>query len=132
MKQRFILFRRGGVYYSEDTTTRKQHSLRTKDETEAQTLLNAKNESFRQPVLNLQIARAYLTASAPAFVDAPATDEDADLSLCRFTKRPVNRHALPDLGDEFGGDHLQLVAPHGLHGALVGREGIVKGDFVVV
>ena len=66
MKQRFILFRRAGVYYSEDTTTRKQHSLRTKDEAEALTLLNAKNESFRQPVLNLQIARAYLTASDPA------------------------------------------------------------------
>jgi len=65
MKQRFILFRRAGVYYSEDTTTRKQHSLRTKDEAEALTLLNAKNESFRQPVLNLQIARTYMAASDP-------------------------------------------------------------------
>jgi hypothetical protein len=35
MKQRFIMFRRAGVYYSEDTTTRKQISLRTKDEAEA-------------------------------------------------------------------------------------------------
>jgi integrase len=66
MKSRFILFKRAGVFYSEDTVTRKQHSLRTKDEAEATTLLNAKNESFRQPVLNLQIARAYLTASDPA------------------------------------------------------------------
>jgi integrase len=66
MKSRFILFRRNGVYYSEDTTTRKQSSLRTKEEAEALALLNAKNESFRQPVLNLQIARAYLTASDPA------------------------------------------------------------------
>jgi len=48
MKNRFILFRRGNVYYSEDTTNGKQHSLRTKDESEAQTLLNAKNESYRQ------------------------------------------------------------------------------------
>src|SRR5271156_6751770 len=67
MKTRFIMFRRGGVFYAEDTTTRKQTSLRTKDEAEAITLLNAKNESYRQPVLNLQIARAYLTASDPAF-----------------------------------------------------------------
>ena len=59
MKSRFIMFRRSGVYYSEDTVTRKQHSLRTKDESEAMTLLNAKNESFRQPVLNRQIARTY-------------------------------------------------------------------------
>lgn len=59
------MFRRSGVYYSEDTVTRKQHSLRTKDESEALTLLNAKNESFRQPVLNRQIARTYLTATDP-------------------------------------------------------------------
>jgi hypothetical protein len=59
MKSRFILFRRAGVFYSEDTVTRKQTSLRTKDEAEAVVLLNAKNESFRQPVLNVQIARAY-------------------------------------------------------------------------
>src|SRR5258708_6969450 len=65
MKSRFILFRRAGVYYSEDTTTRKQISLRTKDEGEAQTLLHVKNESFRQPVLNLHIARTYLPASDP-------------------------------------------------------------------
>jgi hypothetical protein len=65
MKQRFILFRRGGVFYCEDTNSRKQVSLRTKDEGEAQTLLHAKNESVRQPVLNLQIARTYLAASDP-------------------------------------------------------------------
>ena len=63
MKSRYILFKRAGVYYTEDTTTHKQHSLRTKDEAKAVTLLNAKNESFRQPVLNMQIARAYLTAN---------------------------------------------------------------------
>lgn len=63
MKLRFILFRRSGVYYCEDTTTRKQTSLRTRDKSEANALLNAKNESFRQAHLNVQIARAYLTAS---------------------------------------------------------------------
>jgi integrase len=65
MKSRFILFRRAGVFYSEDTTTRKQHSLRTKDEAEALTLLHSKNEAHRQPVLNLHIARTYLTATDP-------------------------------------------------------------------
>ena len=65
MKSRFILFRRAGVFYSEDTTTGKQHSLRTKDEAEAMTLLHSKNEAHRQPVLNLQIARTYLTATDP-------------------------------------------------------------------
>ncbi len=31
--------KRAGVYYNEDTVTRKQHSLRTKDETEALVIL---------------------------------------------------------------------------------------------
>jgi len=66
MKQRYLLFRRSGVFYYEDTTTGKQLSLRTKDEAEARTLLNAKNESFRQPVLNRQIARTYLAATDSA------------------------------------------------------------------
>jgi hypothetical protein len=65
MKTRFILFKRADVYYSEDTTTKKQHSLRTKDEAEALTLLHSKNEAHRQPVLNLHIARTYLTATDP-------------------------------------------------------------------
>lgn len=66
MKSRFILFRRARVYYCEDTTTRKQSSLKTKDKTEALAILHARNESFRQSRLNVQIARAYLTASDPA------------------------------------------------------------------
>jgi len=66
MKQRFILFRRAGVFYSEDTTTRKQSSLRTKDQAEAITLVNTKNEATRQPAMNLQIAQVYLQYGDPA------------------------------------------------------------------
>jgi integrase len=65
MKSRFNLFNRNGVFYSVDTETGKQHSLRTKDEAEALTLLHSKNEAHRQPVLNLQIARTYLSATDP-------------------------------------------------------------------
>jgi hypothetical protein len=68
MKTRFILFRRAGIYYCEDTATGKQSSLRTKNESEAITLLHSKNEAMRQPALNLQIARSYLSASDPAFM----------------------------------------------------------------
>ena len=64
MKTKYNLFRRGAVFYVEDTATGKQTSLRTKDETEARSLLNAENEAHRQPVLNLQLARAYLSAYA--------------------------------------------------------------------
>ena len=65
MKQRYILFRRSGVFYYEDTTTGKQLSLRTKNEEEALTLLHSKNEAHRHPVLNMHIARTYLTATDP-------------------------------------------------------------------
>jgi integrase len=65
MKQRFILYRRkvGGMFYIEDTETRKQESLGTKDRAEAKSLLNARNESVRQPQLNLHIAKAYLAGT---------------------------------------------------------------------
>ena len=65
MNHRYILFRRAGVFYSQDTTNGKQISLRTKNESEAVTLLHSKNEAHRQPILNLQIARTYLTAADP-------------------------------------------------------------------
>lgn len=66
MKQRYKLFRRGnGVFYSLDTERNKQTSLATKDFQDAQRLVHAKNEACRQPAINLQIARAYLTASDP-------------------------------------------------------------------
>jgi len=68
MKQRFILFRRGRVYYCEDTITRKQESLRTQDKAEALTLLHAKNEAARQPFLNLRIAGyAFCKAHSTAY-----------------------------------------------------------------
>ena len=69
MKTKYTLFRRGGIYYSQDSATGQQKSLRTRDEAEALKLIGARNEAHRQPVLNLHLARAYLTASDPAFVE---------------------------------------------------------------
>ncbi|MCI0534979.1 MAG: hypothetical protein L0Z50_07110 [Verrucomicrobiales bacterium] len=51
------------MYYLEDTETRKQESLGTRDRAETMSLLNARNESVRQPQLNLQIAKAYLAGT---------------------------------------------------------------------
>jgi integrase len=59
------MFRRGSVFYAEETATGKQTSLRTKDEAEAITLLNTKNEATRQPAMNLQIAQVYLQHADP-------------------------------------------------------------------
>lgn len=59
------MFLRGTVYWVQDNETGKQETLRTKDRTEAERLLNAKNEAHRQPIINLQIARAYLMVGDP-------------------------------------------------------------------
>ena len=53
----------GGVFYVHDSETGKQESLGTRDRAEAMSLLNARNESVRQPQLNLQIAKAYLAGT---------------------------------------------------------------------
>jgi integrase len=65
MKNRFRLYRRAKtrVFYAHDSVTGKQESLATRDRAEAVLLVTARNESFRQPHLNLQLARAYLAGS---------------------------------------------------------------------
>lgn len=65
MKPRFRLYRRfnGGRFYLHNNITGKQESLGTTDRTEASRLLHAKNEASRHPLLNVQIARAYLAAN---------------------------------------------------------------------
>ena len=65
MRQKYRMFRRGAVYWIQDNQTRKQESLGTKDRTEATRLFNARNEAHRQPVINMQIARAYLLVGDP-------------------------------------------------------------------
>ena len=51
------------MYYAVDKTTGKPTSLYTTNEDEAQQIIEAKNNSVRQPILNLQIAKAYLAGS---------------------------------------------------------------------
>ncbi len=66
MKSRYRLFRRrGGNYFCEDRQTHAQYSLRTRDKTEAERLLNAKNEAQENPGFALHIAKAYLAAADP-------------------------------------------------------------------
>ncbi|MDX1952391.1 MAG: hypothetical protein SFY81_09410 [Verrucomicrobiota bacterium] len=55
--------RASGVFYIEDTETKRQESLKTKEKDVAHRLWHAKNEAHEQPAINLQIARAYLAAT---------------------------------------------------------------------
>jgi integrase len=57
--------RRNGVFYWQENRSKKQGTLRTNDRREAERLLNAMNESHREPTLNLNLARAYLAAHDP-------------------------------------------------------------------
>ena len=64
MKTRFRLIQRnicGSTFYCVDTLTGKRASLKTQDREER--LIQAKNEAERQPMINIQIAKAYLVAS---------------------------------------------------------------------
>ena len=66
MKTRYRLTSRGirgGMFYCVDKTTGKRTSLQTTNKDEAQQIIEAKNNSVRQPVLNLQIAKAYLAGT---------------------------------------------------------------------
>jgi len=72
VKTKYRMFRssKSGYYYWQDNDTGKQGTLGTPDKKEAQRLLNAKNEAYRTPTtaINLQIARAYLTAADPKLI----------------------------------------------------------------
>src|SRR5262245_33820001 len=65
MQNRFTLFRRGNVYYSEDRVTGQQKSLKTNDEHEGRQIIQAKNNAVNQPTLNLIMAKTYLAAIDP-------------------------------------------------------------------
>src|SRR5437762_152926 len=63
---KYRLFRRrNGIFYWQENDSSKQATLRTNDRREAERLLNAMNESHREPTLNLNLARAYLAAHDP-------------------------------------------------------------------
>jgi integrase len=68
MKQKYRLFRLNstGIFFLQDRRTGRQESLQTRDSDVAQRLLHARNETHQQPLLNIQIGRAYLAATDPA------------------------------------------------------------------
>jgi len=55
MRNKYRMFRRGTVYWIQDNDTGKQATLRTKD----------LQEAHPQPIINMQIARAYVMVGDP-------------------------------------------------------------------
>lgn len=68
MQNRYIMFIRSEIYYCEDRTTGQQKSLRTRDEAEAQRIIQAKNDSVKLPQMNLVMAKTYLSAQDPKMI----------------------------------------------------------------
>ena len=66
MKNRTRLFqRKSGIFFLQDNLTGKQESLKTRDKQTALRIFNARNEAHRQPAINREIAKAYLTVGDP-------------------------------------------------------------------
>jgi integrase len=57
--------RAAGVFYWQENGTSTRGSLRTRDRAEAQRIVLAMNEAHQQPILNLALGRAYLSAHDP-------------------------------------------------------------------
>jgi hypothetical protein len=65
MKNRYRKFRRGNVWWSHDSQTGKQDSLRTKSKDEAIELLITMNKPYQNAGFHLQMARThFLVADA--------------------------------------------------------------------
>jgi integrase len=65
-RQRYRLFRRkNDIFYAFENGTGRQTSLFTKDRGEATGLLAAKNQATAQPILNVAMAKVYLSAKSP-------------------------------------------------------------------
>ena len=95
MLAQYRIFSRRGVYYAEDRSSGHQTSLRTRCRVEANQIIAAKNQAAAQPVLNLTMARAYLTASSPEMMTRTWLDvmkeietgyADSESSLKRWRK----------------------------------------------
>jgi len=92
MKARYRLTRRGirgDMFYCVDTRTGKRTSLATTSADDAQQIIETKNNSERQPVLNLQIAKAYLAGTDNGI--ATRTWQNAIDALSN-TKQGANQH----------------------------------------
>lgn len=92
MKDRYrLIYRgeRGSMYYCVDSVTGHRVSLKTKDRAAAKNIVFAKNESLRQPAINLQLAKAYLSGS-----DSGAANQ-ADLTRLKANQQRQNKVALP-------------------------------------
>src|SRR5260370_41762244 len=105
MKTRSRLIRRGvrgGAFYCVDNNTGKRTSLRTGSEDEARQIVEAKNQAERQPVLNLQIAKAFLAGTDNGITTRTCQH---DIDTLTGTKQGASPAPTPPLPPDVGGGH---------------------------
>ena len=128
MKTRYSLIRRnsrGGKFYCKDTTTGKRTSLNTTSEDEARQIIEARNNAERQPVLNLQIAKAYLAGTDNGITTR--TWQHAIESLLN-TKQGANKERWLRVVKRFKGFALLLPQVHNRNQRRVHFESPASGD----
>lgn len=70
MKLRYRMFRRrNGCFFLEDSVTRKQESLRTKNKAQASALLAERNKAHENPELCRHMAKTWLAAASPGLAN---------------------------------------------------------------
>ncbi|MGB8466402.1 MAG: hypothetical protein WCE49_15755, partial [Terrimicrobiaceae bacterium] len=91
MKTRYRLIRRGrgnGIFYCVDSKTGKRTSLGKVNKEEGRQVVDAKNQAERQPMLNLQLAKAYLAGTD---AEMPKRTWQHALEVLTETKRGANK-----------------------------------------
>lgn len=68
-KQRFWLYRRGGIYYIHDSETGARESLQTRDKQQAEQIRATRNMTVERPVIGMSLAKAYLTSQDPKLLE---------------------------------------------------------------
>jgi hypothetical protein len=84
MQNRYRMYRRGAVYYAKDKSTGRGVTLGTEDRTEAQRLLNAKNQAIEQSHLNVAMARVYLSCKTPEMLERTWIEVMTDMEQSYF------------------------------------------------
>jgi hypothetical protein len=100
MKTRFrLIYRgeRGRQFYCVESETGKRFSLKTKDRDAAEQIVAAKNQAIRQPNLNRQIAKAYLSGTDAGSEDTQVPNDSGKHALSTYGNRRRNRHYLTSL-----------------------------------
>jgi hypothetical protein len=69
MKEKFWLCKRGNIFYSLDSETRKRESLSTRNKENAKQIVQAKNVAMHLPAINIAIAKAYLVGADPKLME---------------------------------------------------------------